>query len=95
VALKPRARRLLGALVAHHPAVATRAQLWRAVWPEEHTRTGEVARGINPDLLDSRLRQAVAELRAALGDGVVENARGGERAGGYRLAVGAGELRAA
>lgn len=95
VPLKPRALRLLRALATHHPAVATRAQLWREVWPEDHTRTGEVARGMNPDLLDSRLRQAVAEVRAALGDDVVDNARGGERAGGYRLALAASQLRAA
>ena len=95
VPLKPRALRLLRALATHHPAVATRAQLWREVWPEDHTRTGEVARGVNPDLLDSRLRQAVAEVRAALGDDAVDNARGGERAGGYRLALAASQLRAA
>lgn len=95
VPLKPRALRLLRALATHHPAVATRAQLWREVWPEDHTRTGEVARGMNPDLLDSRLRQAVAEVRAALGDDVVDNARGGERAGGYRLALASNQLRAA
>ena len=95
VALKPRALRLLRALATHHPGVAPRAQLWREVFPEEHTRTGEVARGVNPDGLDSRLRQAVAEVRAALGDDVVDNARGGERAGGYRLALTAKQLRAA
>lgn len=95
VALKPRALRLLRALATHHPGVAPRAQLWREVFPEEHTRTGEVARGVNPDGLDSRLRQAVAEVRAALGDDVVDNARGGERAGGYRLALAAKQLRAA
>ena len=95
VTLKPRALRLLRALATHHPGVAPRAQLWKEVFPEEHTRTGEVARGVNPDLLDSRLRQAVAEVRAALGDDVVDNARGGERAGGYRLALAAKQLRAA
>lgn len=95
VRLNPRALRLLRALATHHPAVAPRAQLWREVFPEEHTRTGEVARGVNPDLLDSRLRQAVAEVRAVLGDETVENARGGERAGGYRLALAPKQLRAA
>ncbi len=95
VTLKPRALRLLRALATHHPGVAPRAQLWRELFPEEHTRGGEVARGVNPDSLDSRLRQAVAEVRAALGDDVVDNARGGERAGGYRLALGAKQLRAA
>lgn len=95
LALKPRALRLLRALATHHPGVAPRAQLWREVFPEEHTRTGEVARGVNPDALDSRLRQAVVEVRAALGAGVVENARGGERAGGYRLALAASQLRVA
>jgi DNA-binding winged helix-turn-helix (wHTH) protein len=92
VTLKPRALRLLRALARHHPDVVTRAQLWREVFPEEHTRTGDVARGVNPDGLDSRLRQAVAEVRAALGDDVVANARGGERAGGYRLALPEGLL---
>ena len=95
VPLKPRALRLLRALATHHPAVATRAQLWREVWPEDHTRAGEVARGVNPDLLDSRLRQAVAEVRAALGDDAVDNVRGREREGGYRLVLAANQLRAA
>lgn len=93
--LKPRALRLLRSLVKHHPDTASRAQLWREVWPEDHTRTGEIARGVVPELLDSRLRQAVAELRNALGDEVVENARGSEHAGGYRLSLPPKQLRAA
>lgn len=93
--LKPRALRLLRSLVKHYPDTPSRAQLWREVWPEDHTRTGEIARGVVPELLDSRLRQAVAQLRRALGKEVVENERGSEDDGGYRLALPPKQLRAA
>lgn len=90
-----RALRLLRALAARHPSVASKKLLWREVWPEDHRRAGEIARGIVPHQLDSRLRHAVAEIRAALGEGAVENERGGDQAGGYRLALDAGQVRAA
>lgn len=84
--LSPRAIRLLRVLVSRREGVA-RAELWRLLWPEDHTVRGDLARGRNPDLLDARLRKSVGELRMALGDGAIANARGGERAGGYRLGI--------
>lgn len=90
-----RALRLLRALATRHPSIATKKLLWREVWPEDHTKAGEIARGIAPHQLDSRLRHAVAEIRAALGEAAVENERGGDQDGGYRLALGAGQVRAA
>lgn len=69
----------------------TRRDLWRRLWPEEHTVSGELPRGANPDRFDGRLRMAVTEARAgfrAVGlERVVENQRGDEATGGYRLAL--------
>lgn len=90
-----RALRLLRALATRHPSIATKKVLWREVWPEDHTRAGEIARGIAPHQLDSRLRHAVAEIRATLGEAAVENERGGDQDGGYRLGLDAGQIRAA
>ena len=69
----------------------TRRDLWRRLWPEEHTASGELPRGANPDRFDGRLRMAVTEARAgfrAVGLALaIENQRGDEATGGYRLAL--------
>ena len=69
----------------------TRRDLWRRLWPEEHTASGELPRGANPDRFDGRLRMAVTEARAgfrAVGlERAVENQRGDDASGGYRLAL--------
>lgn len=84
--LTPRALRLLRVLVERREGGA-RADLWRELWPEDHTRRGELARAVVPEHIDARLRKSVGELRAVLGRDAVVNARGGDRAGGYRLAI--------
>ncbi len=86
VEMTPRALRLLRVLVAQ-PAGASRAALWRELWPEDHTRAGQLARVMSPLTMDGRLRKCVAELRGALGEEAVVNMRGGEEEGGYRLSV--------
>lgn len=87
----PLAVRLLAVLAGRPGELVPRAELWSVLWPDDHTRTGKLARGVNPDSLDQRLRALVAELRAALrgdvGEDVLENQRGDERTGGYRLAL--------
>jgi hypothetical protein len=95
VALSPAALRLLQALAANPGERRTQLELWRELWPDDHTRTGAFSRGTRPDLFDNRLRRAVTELRKALRgaglEGVVENVpRGG---GGYRLALNPDQVR--
>lgn len=51
--LSPRAMRLLRVLAAAPGEVLPRAALAAAVWPDEHTRTGALARGVNPDDIDA------------------------------------------
>lgn len=88
---RARALRLLRLLAARSGEWVPRRELWRGLFPEQHTRTGTVPRGMNTDLLDRQLRKLVAELRAALrGVGLecaLENQRGDEATGGYRLAL--------
>ena len=69
----------------------TRRELWRRLWPEEHTASGELPRGANPDRFDGRLRMAVTEARAGFRAAgltqALENQRGDEATGGYRLSL--------
>ena len=89
----PQALRLLRLLAARAGQFVPRRELWRDLWADEHTRDGRLARGTNPDVLDRRLRLLVLELRRALGTlgsqvaSAVENRRGDEDEGGYRLAL--------
>lgn len=77
----------------------SRRELWRRLWHEEHTRDGDIPRGMNPDRFDGRLRIVVGEARSALRgaglDGVLENQRGNEAQGGYRLSLRPEQVRAA
>ncbi len=77
----------------------SRRELWRRLWHEEHTRDGDIPRGVNPERFDARLRITVAEARAALRsaglDGALENQRGNEANGGYRLSLRPEQVRAA
>jgi hypothetical protein len=82
---------LLRVLAGRPGEWSTRRELWWRLWPEEHTRDGDLPRGANPERFDARLRVAINEARAALRtvglDGVVENQRGSDDEGGYRLAL--------
>ena len=87
-------RRLLGELAARPNQVVTREDLWRSLYPDDFTRNGNLARGVNPEDLNDRLRKLVGKLRIALqsagrgGNGpVIDNARGSETVGGYLLAL--------
>ncbi len=82
----PRALKLLRGL-SRNPGGAPRALLWRELWPDDHTRTGQLARGMSPLTMDGRLRKCVLELRAALGEEAVVTLPGSDDLGGYRLAV--------
>lgn len=80
---------LLRTLAARPCAVVSRRELWRVLWPLEHTRTGGLARGVNSDDFNARLHLVVKGVRAALaaagaGD-VVKNQLGNPDKGGYRL----------
>lgn len=90
----PLLRRLLGELAARPNQLVTREDLWRSLYPDDFTRRGNLARGVNPEDLNDRLRRLVGKLRGALqraapdGHGpLVENARGSESVGGYFLAL--------
>lgn len=90
----PLLRRLLTELAARPGQVVTRDELWRSLYPDDFTRQGNLARGVNPDDLNDRLRGLVGKLRLALqavarnGTGpTVENSRGSETVGGYVLAL--------
>lgn len=86
VEMTPRALKLLRALASRSEG-ASRALLWRELWPDDHTRAGQLARGMSPLAVDGRLRKCVADLRQALGDDAVVTMPGGDDVGGYRLAV--------
>lgn len=77
----------------------SRRELWLRLWPEDHTRDGDFPRGFNPELLDHRLRTAVLEARAALSvvglKSTLNNKRGSDENGGYRLSLAAEQVRAA
>ncbi|MFZ5480656.1 MAG: hypothetical protein ACOZNI_28090 [Myxococcota bacterium] len=77
----------------------SRRELWRRLWHEEHTRDGDIPRGVNPERFDARLRITVAEARAALRgvglEGALENQRGDVARGGYRLSLRPEQVRAA
>ncbi len=82
----PRALKLLRVL-SRNPGGASRALLWRELWPDDHTRTGQLARGMSPLTMDGRLRKCVLELREALGEAAVVTMSGSDEVGGYRLTV--------
>jgi hypothetical protein len=93
-----RALQLLHALAMRPGEWVPRRELWRAVSPQEFTKSGALPRGANPDWLEEQLRQVVKETRAALRavglDDVVQNQRGDEAKGAYRLALPADAVRA-
>ena len=82
----PLSLRLLRLLATHPGELVGDAALWRSLYPDDHTKGGNLARGANPEDLKDRVRFVVGSLRAALraaGAGeLVENVRGA----GYRLA---------
>lgn len=73
--------------------IVTMRELWRGLWPSEHTAKGELARLVDPDDLDERLRQAVREVRAALVVTGIENLVENKRKVGYRLNLEPGRIR--
>jgi hypothetical protein len=75
------AQRLLHELAQRPGEFVPRRTLWRLLYADDHTRDGRVARGVNPDDLDDRLR---AEPRGG------DRARGRHRDGAEDLAVDAG-----
>ncbi len=99
----PLAQRLLHEFAQRPGEFVPRRTLWRLLYADDHTREGRVARGVNPDDLDDRLRAVIAELRRALRatpDGeaaaaLIENRRGDPDAGGYRLDLHASRVRLA
>jgi hypothetical protein len=90
--------RLLRVLAERPGEWMSRRELWRRLWDEEHTRDGDIPRGANPDLFDSRLRTTVLEVRAARdGAGLTSalgNKRRSETKGGYRLCLPPEQVRA-
>lgn len=86
-----RALRLLRELAERPGEWVPRKALRRAVWPDDHTRGGELRRGADPGTFDEQLRGVVKDLRASLRevglDAAVENNRGGEEKSAYRLLV--------
>jgi DNA-binding winged helix-turn-helix (wHTH) protein len=93
----PLTLRLLRLLAERPGELVGNADLWRSLYPDDHTRVGNLARGANPEDLKDRVRFVVGSLRAALravdvaSGELVENVRGG----GYRLALGPGQVRIA
>lgn len=91
------ALRLLLALAERPGEWVLRKDLRRAVWPDEHTRNGELPRGVYAGSLDERLRPVVKKLRDSLLDvglgGVVENNPGNEEKSAYRLRLPAEQVR--
>lgn len=91
--------RLLAKLATKPGRFVPRQELWLALYPEDHTRDGRPGRGVNPDDLDRRMRGVVRDLRAtfralpgATDDSPIENQRGSDGDGGYRIAVEAGRV---
>lgn len=88
-------------LLAERPGqFVPRRELWRGLWPDEHTREGGIPRGTNPDKFENRLRVVVAEVRDALeaagGEALrarLTNQRSSEATGGYRLDLEPGRVR--
>jgi hypothetical protein len=98
----PLALRLLRALAGTPGSYVSRRELWRVLYPAEHAPSGRVTPGVNPDDLDDRLRAVVGKLRSAfralgnapgLPDDTIENRRGDDKVGGYRLALPAALVR--
>lgn len=91
------ALRLLHALAERPGEWVLRKELRRAVWPDEHTRTGELPRGVFVGSFDERLRPVVKKLRDSLLGvglrGVVENTPGNEDKSAYRLTLPAEQVR--
>lgn len=74
-------------LAAQPGVFVSSRQLWQALWPLEHTRSGELARLVNPLDLDRRLRHVVGDVREALAVTGVENVVENKRKVGYRLTL--------
>lgn len=94
-----RAFRLLRVLAAHPGEWLPRADLRRAIWPDQHTRSGKLARGSSTLKLDEQLRKVVMTLRdslaaAGLSDAVVNNP-GDETKSAYRLMLPVEQVRLA
>lgn len=84
VDLGPRGTVLFQSLARDAGAWVEHRDLQAAVWDDEVTASGRARCGW--PTLDRRLRQLVAELRAALPEGAIEGRRaGGGRPGAYRL----------
>ena len=95
IAASPLTLRLLRLFAERPGELVGNADLWRALYPDDHTRGGNLARGANPEDLKDRVRFVVGSLRTALravdaeSGELVENVRGG----GYRLALGRDRVR--
>lgn len=82
---------VLRALARRPGQFVGRRELWLELWPEEHTKNGQIPKGVNPDRFEGRLRTAVGELRIALRQAdptladAIRSRRGGDAAGGYGL----------
>lgn len=92
-----RALRLLRALAERRGDWVPRIELRRAIWPDQHTRSGKLARGASSIALDDQLRKVVMKLRGSFADvglhDVVVNNRGNEEQSGYRLTLPAEQVR--
>ncbi len=89
--------RLLHTLAERPGKCVLRKELRRAVWPDEHTRTGELPRGVFVGSFDERLRPIVKKLRDSLLGvglrGVVENTPGNEDKRACRLTLSVEQVR--
>ena len=93
LSLSPLGVRLLHELATAPGQVRTRASLAAALWPEDHTRSGALARGVLPHDVDRRLRNVVAEVREQLGVERITTRRGPRETGGFALDVGGAPIR--
>lgn len=97
IAASPLTLRLLRLFAERPGELVGNADLWRSLYPDDHTKGGNLARGANPEDLKDRVRFLVGTLRAALravgtsSGELVETVRGG----GYRLALGRERVRIA
>lgn len=95
----PVQHRLLAKLATRPGRFVPRQDLWLALYPDDHTRDGRLGRGVNPDDVDRRMRGVVRDLRAtfralpgATDDSPIENQRGTDGDGGYRVKVDGGRV---
>ena len=88
---KAQALAFVRALAARPGTFLSRRELWRVLWPMDHTKAGAIARGVNTDVFDNGLHGVVKSVRAALVAGgagnVIENQRRAADKGGYRLTL--------